>query len=77
MVEPIQSILDHLEPHKEILRELVDSGGIVSFRVGWFLDGHTGETFHPHLMEKMADLGISVEFFVYVPDVVPLQAVER
>lgn len=68
MIGLIQSALEQLRPHKATLRDLTNSGGTINFRIGWFLNGDTGESIDQKVLASMADLGIGFEFFVYAPE---------
>jgi hypothetical protein len=67
----IEAALSLLKPHREILRKLSSTGGLVSFYVGWFCDEHTGEHFDWQILDTMADLRIALDLNIYVPDVPP------
>jgi hypothetical protein len=57
-----------LKSHRLILRSLSSSGGKISFFIGWFLDKHVGETLDVELLDELADLRISLDLGIHVPD---------
>ncbi len=57
-----------LTPHRALVRRLVATGGNVSFCVGWFCDEHTGEAIEAELLAAMADLRVTLDLRLYIPD---------
>lgn len=67
----IEAALAVLKPHRAILRRLSSTGGRLSFYVGWFCAGDTGERLDWQLLEAMTDLRIALDLNVYMPEVQP------
>lgn len=57
-----------LVPAKQFMHELVASGGIIEYFIGWFVDSNVGEVLDWSLLEQCADLRIRLAFDVYGPD---------
>ncbi|MBU6462901.1 MAG: DUF4279 domain-containing protein [Bradyrhizobium sp.] len=66
--EKIRAALTALEQHRTMLRKLTTTGGTIILYIGWFCDEHTGMTLDTQILSGIANLRISVELFVYVPD---------
>jgi hypothetical protein len=62
----IAAVLDRLSPHAPFLARLNAEGGGAEFFVGWFCDAtNFGEVFGPHLLGRLAALGIGLSLDVY------------
>lgn len=68
LAKQIEAALLLLKPHRRMLRSLSSTGGRISLFVGWFCDEYTGESFSHNVLEKMADLRISLDLNIYGPD---------
>jgi hypothetical protein len=66
--DKIAAILALLTPHRAMLRKISSTGGTISLYIGWFCDDHTGMTLNTQILSAIADLRISIELFIYVPD---------
>lgn len=66
--DQIERALNLLAPHRSIFREISSNGGQTSFYVGCFLDEDSVENFEWRVLESMADLRISLELNIYLPD---------
>lgn len=62
----IGKIVDAVQPHKASLLELTSEGGNLSMRIGWHMDSNIGMGLSKELVQKLADLNISLDFFVYM-----------
>jgi hypothetical protein len=66
LVDAIAANLTSLEPHKDFLREFVTTGGEIEYFIGWFTtDTSGGETLDWELLQRLADLKISLGLDVY------------
>jgi hypothetical protein len=66
--EKIVAILARLKPYRTMLRKLWSTGGTISLYIGWFCDADTGLPLDTQILSVMADLRVSVELFVYIPE---------
>ena len=55
----IETAVDKLYPYKDILKELVATGGSLDFYIGCSFERGAGMDFHDELIAKLADLRIS------------------
>jgi hypothetical protein len=55
----------NLANHRAMLEQITSTGGTLNFFIGWFSDGNSGEEFDWDLLQKLADLKISLHFDVY------------
>ena len=66
LVDALEANLSSLEPHKDFLRELVETGGEIEYFIGWFTtDTSGGETLDWELLQRLADLRINLALDVY------------
>jgi uncharacterized protein DUF4279 len=68
LVDQIRAALALLKPHRRMLRKLSSTGGRISLFVGWFCDGHTGESLDWQILNEMTELRIALDLNIYVPD---------
>jgi len=66
--EAIRESVTALRLHSDLLRELIESGGRLEYFIGWFFAGNSGDIFDLALMAALAELGISLNFDIYVED---------
>ena len=60
-------IVGSLMPHRPALNELCASGGKISLYISLFPAQNSGETIDASIVEKLADLKISIDLDVYPP----------
>jgi hypothetical protein len=66
LVESLDKHLDLLEPHTAFLKSFVSTGGEIYYFIGWFTtEVSGGETFDWELLQRLANLRISLSFDVY------------
>jgi hypothetical protein len=73
--EALNECLSVLEPHRAHLNELRSNGVSLELFVGWFLDRSGGDSLQPEIMQRLADLGISVSLDVYPSETYPNQVI--
>jgi hypothetical protein len=66
--EQLKAALQRLKPHRSTLRKISSSGGIISLYVAWFCDEHTGERLAWQILKDAADLQVSLDLNIYIPD---------
>lgn len=66
--EAIETFVDKLYPYKELLQELVATGGALYFYIGCAFERGAGMDFHDELIAKLADLKISFGINFYPSD---------
>lgn len=54
-----------LQTHRSILNSLTSSGAKLSFLIGWFSVGDSGEIVESVTLRSLTDLGISLDINVY------------
>src|SRR5262249_39084606 len=64
--DEVERIVDAIYPHKLLIEDLVADGGSLSMRIGWHVDSHIGASFRTRLLQKLTELAISLDYFVYV-----------
>ncbi|QWT20461.1 DUF4279 domain-containing protein [Bacillus sp. NP157] len=63
--DAIGRCLDMLEPHRQRLDEFRANGVDLELFVGWFLERSGGESLRPAMMQRLADLGLSLSLDIY------------
>ena len=64
----IQHIVSLLAPHREILAEMADTGGVNGLFIGWFCDEHSGDRLDRELLISIVDLSLVLDLNIYIPD---------
>ncbi|MBS1993582.1 MAG: DUF4279 domain-containing protein [Cyanobacteria bacterium SZAS LIN-3] len=68
LADMIERISSTLLPHQELFHRIGNTGGKVSFYIGWFSKGNTAEDFPSSLLKRLGALGIDLEFDIYGSD---------
>jgi hypothetical protein len=66
--DAISAALSRLEPKREALDQLRQTGGSVELIVHWSSPGNTGETLEPSLLSELGSLNIALGIDVYGED---------
>jgi hypothetical protein len=61
----MERAVEKLSQHRDTLADVVESGGELSFFIGWFTGTHSGEALPYQLLRKLSDLKISLELDIY------------
>jgi hypothetical protein len=64
----LAEMAERFSPKKSFFAKIRGEGGHAEFYVGWFIDGNRGDEFHPDLLARLADLGITLSLDIYPAD---------
>jgi hypothetical protein len=64
----LEMAVSQLQPHKDFLRRLHDTGVNFRFFIGWFSDFNSADRFEWKLLRDIADLRIALDFDFYGPN---------
>jgi hypothetical protein len=63
----LERAIEMLSPHKDVLKSVVETGGVLDFFVGLGIAANSGFILEPALMNKLADMSIKLSFDLYPP----------
>jgi hypothetical protein len=65
LAEAMASSLSLIEMAGEELKGIVQTGGTASIAIGWFCSGDAGASVPAHLVAKLAQLDLTLDFYLY------------
>ena len=68
LAEALSEGVRRITPAKEVLKDIVESGGSASIAVGWFCKGDVGARLPQELLAEMANLKVTLDLYVYLSD---------
>lgn len=66
--EFVRTIIPKVELCRDVLLELIRTGGQVSLFVGLFVDSNAGVVLDGSLLRELSNLGLGLDFDIYPPD---------